>query len=139
MNFPIDKHPFYGCDTGYKIIQELSKVLRDTGYMVLLPANAEHEKRKYYIACTNKVKSDETNNRFVVFVGDKYAVAAVNSLKPNLERTNWNLYGDKFLEQLQTSKDEIIAGKVAITISYSENLVIPRLQFVKVSIQLDIK
>ena len=138
--FQPNLHPFYNCNTGYKTITELSKLLYDSGFMVLLPEPDLKHNRKYYISCTDKIKPSDgiTNGKFVIFINGQYGIADVSCLKPDLNKTNWPFYGEKLMEQINLTKDKFLEGEMIISITYDKDLVIPKVEIVKASIKLDI-
>lgn len=137
--FQINLHPFYSCHTGHKLIVELSKLLEGTGYMVMLPA-VTSDAKIYHIACTNKIKSSKMDGRFVVFVGGQYGVADVSNIKPDVTKTNWDIYGENLIKMLRTELFEgekpFLNGKKAIAITYEGKLVIPRVEIVSANIEM---
>jgi hypothetical protein len=139
MSFQLNLHLVYNCHTGHKLIVELSKLLEGTGYMVMLPF-VPSDSKIYHIACTNKIKSSKTDGRFVVFVDGQYGVADVSNIKPDLEKTNWDAYGENLIKTLKSELFEndrpFLNGKKAIAITYEGKLVIPRVEIVSVEIQM---
>jgi len=134
-------HPFYNCHTGHKIIIELSKLLKDTGYLVLLPECSS--KLEYYVTATKAENFgiEDANGKFVVFSSGKFGCAMVDALNCDITKTNWPNYENILLGKLGELIELIKVGKNAIKIQYliDDMRSIPKVDIVFCNIVMDIK
>lgn len=136
----LKSHPFYNCHTGQKIIIELSKLLHDTGYIVMLPECSS--KLEYHItaAKAEDFGIKDANGKFVVFNGDMMGGVMIGNLKPDMSKTNWLNYGNALLGKLTELIELFKIGKRAVKLEYLTDIEgIPKVEIVSCGINMNIK